>query len=68
MRRALILDRSSFAQKVLQKALRHFPDNQELLAVYTHFLVSSGKSEEALRYGAKLEGGPYGQRDRKSVV
>lgn len=60
VRRALILDRSSFAQKVLQKALRHFPDNQELLAVYTHFLVSSGKSEEALRYGAKLEGGPYG--------
>ena len=60
VRRALILDRSSFAQKILQKALRHFPDNQELLAVYTHFLVSSGKSEEALRYGAKLEGGPYG--------
>lgn len=60
VRRALILDRSFFAQKVLQKALRHFPDNQELLAVYTHFLVSSGKSEEALRYGAKLEGGPYG--------
>ncbi|MFC2601431.1 MAG: hypothetical protein ACFNX1_09750, partial [Treponema lecithinolyticum] len=25
VRRALILDRSSFAQKVLQKALRHFP-------------------------------------------
>jgi len=60
VRRALILDRSFFAQKVLQKALRHFPDNQELLAVYTHFLVSSGKSEEALRYGSKLEGGPYG--------
>ncbi len=60
VRRALVLDKNRYAEKQMRKGLSRFPDNEELLAVYAHFLVSSGKIKAALKYASKLEGGKYG--------
>ncbi|MGI5174651.1 hypothetical protein H0R92_13765 [Treponema sp. OMZ 840] len=60
IRRALLLSKNDFAEKQMRKALSLFPDNQELLAVYTHFLISSNRTDEARPYAVKLEGGKYG--------
>lgn len=60
IRRALLLDKNDFAEKYMRKGLSVFPDNQELLAVYAHFLLSLKRYEEAAKYAPKLEGGRYG--------
>lgn len=60
IRRALLLDKNDFAEKYMRKGLSVFPDTQELLAVYAHFLLSLKRYEEAAKYAPKLEGGRYG--------
>lgn len=50
----------SRAENVLVRAVKNNPDNEELLAVYTHFLLRAGKREEALSVGKKLAGTKYG--------
>ncbi len=60
IRRALLLDKNDFAEKYMRKGLSVFPDSQELLAVYAHFLLSLKRYEEAAKYAPKLEGGRYG--------
>jgi len=60
IRRALLLDKNDFAEKYMRKGLSAFSDNQELLAVYAHFLLSLKRYEEAAKYAPKLEGGRYG--------
>ncbi len=60
IRRALLLDKNDFAEKYMRKGLSVFPDSQELLAVYAHFLLSLKRYEDAAKYAPKLEGGRYG--------
>ncbi len=60
VRRALVLQRDEFAKDQLFDALKDAPDNQELLAVYTHMLLSENEYEKALPYAKSLEDGNYG--------
>ncbi len=60
VRRALLLQKEDFAKEQLINALKNDSDNQELLAVLSHMLVSENEYKEALPYAQKLEGGKYG--------
>ncbi len=60
VRRALILQKDDFAKDQLIDILDTHPENQEILAVYTHMLIVEKNYEKALAYAQKLEGGEYG--------
>lgn len=60
VRRALLLDRKGYAKTFLKNAVKTYPDNEEILAVYTHVLMADELYDEALEYAPKLEGGQYG--------
>ncbi len=60
VRRALLLQRGDFAKEQLFEALKEAPENPELIAVYSHILISEKDYEEALPYARLLEGGNYG--------
>ena len=59
-RRYMLLGESDRAEKVLKKALKTLPENPELSAVYTHFLLRSERLDEALEFSRCLEGTSYG--------
>lgn len=48
------------AEKILLKALKKNPENEELNAVYTNFLMKNGRIGEALSFGKVLQGTKYG--------
>lgn len=48
------------AEKVLIKALEKNPENEELNAVYSNFLLRNKRTSEALLIGKKLQGTKYG--------
>lgn len=58
----------SRAEKVLVRAVKNNPDNEELLAVYTHFLLRTGKKAQALSVGKKLTGTKYGSVYSEAVL
>ncbi len=60
VKRAFLLQKDDFAKEQLEDALDKNPDNQELLAVYAHMLISENEYDLALPYAQKLEGGEYG--------
>ncbi len=60
VRRALLLQKEDFAKDLLIDALGSSPENQELIAVYTHMLLSEKDYETALKYAPLLEDGSYG--------
>ncbi|MFI3257826.1 MAG: hypothetical protein R3Y36_05980 [Spirochaetales bacterium] len=60
VRRSLLLDKTDYAKTLLAETLKTYPENQELIAVYTHILMTENLYEEALEYGVALEAGSYG--------
>ena len=53
-------DENSRAEKFLQNAIKKNPENLELRAVFTDFLLRNERIDEALSYGKKLSGTKYG--------
>ncbi len=59
-KRYLKIDLSEKAEKAIVRAIKKNPKNNELNAVYTHFLLKNGRTEEALAAGKGLQGTRYG--------
>ena len=59
-KRYLKIDLSDKAEKAIVRAIKKNPKNNELNAVYTHFLLKNGRTEEALAAGKGLQGTRYG--------
>ena len=59
-KRYLKIDLSDKAEKTIVRAIKKNPKNNELNAVYTHFLLKNGRTEEALAVGKGLQGTRYG--------
>ncbi|MCR4821819.1 MAG: hypothetical protein K5873_02985 [Treponema sp.] len=59
-RRYMTLGEEKRAENVLTKGLKKLPDNEELSAVYGHFLLRHDRLSEAVKVTACLEGGQYG--------
>ncbi len=57
--RYMTLGETELAEKVLVKACKKFPDNLEINAVYTHFLIAKDDLEKALVISKKLRGTDY---------
>ena len=56
------------AEKVLLNGLKKNPENLELNAVYTHFLMRNKKLDEALAAGKCLQGTKYGSLYSEAVL
>lgn len=59
-RRYMALGEKVLAERVINKAMRRFRGNQELTAVYAHFLLREGRLEKALKAAKPLIGTAYG--------
>ena len=53
-------DENEKAEKYLSKVLKKNPENLELIAVYSNFLLRQNKISEAVQFGKKLLGTKYG--------
>ena len=53
------LGQTNAAEKILKKALKKNSDNEELLAVYSNFLLRHNRLEDASKYTEKLRGTKY---------
>ena len=53
------LGEATAAEKIIKKALKKNSDNEELLAVYTNFLLRQERMSEASKYSEKLKGTKY---------
>ena len=53
------LGQTNSAEKILKKALKKNSDNEELLAVYSNFLLRHNRLEDASKYTEKLRGTKY---------
>lgn len=58
-RRYKTLGETELSAKILKKALKKHPQNQELIAVYTNFLMKSENYSEAKKYAEKLKDSKY---------
>lgn len=67
-RRFITLGDKSLAEKTLAKALRKLPENKELRAVYAHFLLREGRTDEALKVSAPLSSSKYGSIYAEAVL
>lgn len=56
------------SEKLLKKALRKNAHNQELLAVYTSYLLRHNRVDEAAKKGEELRGGKYGSLYSEAVL
>lgn len=59
-KRYIKLDLFEKAEKIIVRAIKKNPKNNELNAVYAHFLLKNGRTEEALVAGKGLQGTQYG--------
>lgn len=59
-RRYVQIDLKDKAEKLIVRAIKKNPENGELNAVYTNFLLRNGRIEEALKVGKVLQGSKYG--------
>lgn len=59
-RRYMALGEKEKAEHTLKKAIKHFKGNKELSAVYAHFLVRNGRTDEAEKAARVLRGTQYG--------
>lgn len=66
-RRYRACDENERAEKFLVKTLKKNPENLELRAVYTDFLLRADRFEEALSVGKKLAGTKYGSMYSEAV-
>lgn len=60
IKRSYILQEKDFALEYIEESLKSFPDNEELLALFSYSLINDNKYEKALPYAKKLEGTKYG--------
>ena len=67
-KRYLKLGNAEKAEKTLVRAIKKNPKNSELNAVYAHFLLSSGRTEDALAAGKILSGTRYGSVFSEAVL
>ena len=67
-RRYAQLGENARAEKVLVRALKSNPKNEELNAVYAHFLLRAGKLDQALEAGKCLQGTKYGSVYSEAVL
>lgn len=67
-RRYMILSEKTLAEKVLVKGLKKFRGNNELSAVYGHFLLRAGRTKEAEKISSVLAGTKYGSIYSEAVL
>ena len=58
-KRYIILGDKKKAVSVLSEALKEFPDNNQIRAVYVQFLLDEGKTKDAVKAAKKLDGTEY---------
>lgn len=58
-KRFILIGEQNLAEKIIKKALKKNKQNQELLAVYTNFLLKQNRLEDAGKYAEKLRNGNY---------
>ena len=58
-KRFILIGEQNLAEKIIKKALKKNKQNQELLAVYTIFLLRQNRLEDAGKYAEKLRNGNY---------
>ena len=56
------------AEKILKKALKKNDDNEELLAVYSNFLLSQSRLDEAEKYTVKLKDSKYASLNSEVIL
>lgn len=66
-KRYMTLGEKDRAEKVLKKGLKKIPNNPELTAVYTQFLLREGRVDEALERSRTLSGTDYGSLYAEAV-
>lgn len=67
-KRYLKIGLSEKAEKTLVQAIKKNPKNNELNAVYAHFLLSNGRIDESLAAGKILSGTRYGSVFSEAVL
>lgn len=67
-KRYLKIGLSEKAEKTLVQAIKKNPKNNELNAVYVHFLLSNGRIDESLAAGKILSGTRYGSVFSEAVL
>ncbi len=60
IKRLYTLQKDDFAKTYIKESLESFPDNLELLALYSNILINEKKYDEAKLYAQKLEKTQYG--------
>ena len=58
-KRFILIGEQNLAEKIIKKALKKNKQNQDLLAVYTNFLLRQNRLEDAGKYAEKLRNGNY---------
>lgn len=58
-KRFILIGEQNLAEKIIKKALKKNKQNQELLAVYTNFLLRQNRLEDAGKYAENLRNGNY---------
>ncbi len=67
-KRFILLGEDEFAEKVLKKARKEFPDNNEIIALYTHFMLRHDRVTEALEFSRKLSGTEFSSLYAEAVL
>lgn len=67
-RRYKVCRENGKAEKFLEKSLKRNPENLELRAVYSNFLLRQGKTAESVAAGKKLQGTKYGSVYSESLL
>ncbi len=67
-RRYKKIGEDELAEKLLKKALKKNSENQELIAVYSNFLLSKDRIQEAEVVSKKLKGGKYGSIYSEAIL
>ncbi len=67
-KRYIKLGEDKNAEKIIQKALKKNEKNNELLAVYSQFLLQKNRFEEAIKYSEKLCGTKYASLYSEAVL
>ncbi len=67
-RRFCAIEKKSKAEKILSDGLKKNPENKEMLAVYSKFLIDDGRLEQALVFSEKLQDTKYGAIYSEAVI
>ena len=67
-KRYIKLGEDKNAEKIIQKALKKNEKNNELLAVYSQFLLQKNRFEEAIKYSEKLRVSKYASLYSEAVL